>query len=214
MIARLALVLLLFGLFGDTGAEHGRTGNALYEQERYSAAEGAYRDGLAALEDTTGTAYAALQNNLGLALHRQEQFGEARTAFRRAARAAPAPEARHRSRFNAGTAAAAQGRLREALADYKQVLLADPTHDAARYNYEVLKRRLAQRRAGGRDAPDVEPSDYARRLKERAEALVSERRYQEAAALMQKGLQNDSTVAAYREFIGRLDDVSQIAQTP
>jgi len=214
MVARLALVLLLFGLFGDTGAEHGRTGNALYEQERYSAAEGAYRDGLAALEDTTGTVYAALQNNLGAALHRQEQFGEARTAFRRGARAAPAPEARHRARFNAGTAAAAQGRLREALADYKQVLLSDPTHEAARYNYEVLKRRLAQRRAGGRDAPDVEPSDYARRLKKKAEALVSERRYEEAAALMQEGLQNDSTVAAYREFIGRLDDVSQIAQTP
>jgi len=214
MIARFALVLLLFGLFGDTGAEHGRTGNALYEQERYSAAEGAYRDGLAALEDTTGTVYATLQNNLGLALHRQEQFEEARTAFRRAARAASSPDAQNRSRFNAGTAAAAQGRLREALSDYKQVLLSDPTHEAARYNYEVLKRRRAQRRSGGADPPDVEPSDYARRLKKKAEALMSERRYEEATALMQEGLQKDSTVAAYREFIGRLDDVSQIAQTP
>jgi len=214
VIARLALVLLLFGLFGDTGAEHGRTGNALYEQERYSAAEGAYRDGLAALDDTTGAVYAALQNNLGAALHRQEQFGEARTAFRRAARAAPTARERTRARFNAGTAAAAQGRLREALADYKQVLLSAPTHEAARYNYEVLKRRLAERRSGGADSPDVEPSDYARRLKEKAEALVSERRYEAAAALMREGLRKDSTVAAYRAFLGRLDDVSQIAQTP
>jgi hypothetical protein len=31
---------------------------------------------------------------------------------------------------------------------------------------------------------------------------------------MQKGLRRDSTVAAYRDFIGRLEDVAQIAQTP
>lgn len=214
MIGRLALVLLLFGLLGDTGAEHGRTGNALYEQGRYTAAETAYRDGLAVLADTTGAVYAALQNNLGAALHQQDQFAEARAAFRRAVRAAPTPEARRRARFNAGTAAAGQGRLREALAAYRQVLLEDPAHEEARYNYEYLKRRLSEQRGGGQPPPDVEPSAYARRLKEKAEALVAQNRYEAAAELMRKGLRTDSTVAAYREFIGRLNDVAQIARTP
>ncbi|MEF8796339.1 MAG: tetratricopeptide repeat protein [Salinivenus sp.] len=214
MTGRLALVLLLFGLLGDEAAEHGRSGNALYEQEQYTAAEAAYRDGLAALDDTTGAVYAALQNNLGAALHRQDQFAEARAAFRRAARAAPTPEARRRARFNAGTAAAGQGELRAALADYRQVLLDDPTHAEARYNYEYLKRRRAERRSGSRDAPDIEPSPYARRLKKKAEALVRKTQYEAAAELMRKGLRKDSTVAAYRTFMGRLDDVTQIAQTP
>ncbi len=214
MIGRLALVLLLFGLLGDEAAEHGRSGNALYEQEQYSAAEGAYRDGLAALEDTTGAVYAALQNNLGAALHQQDRFADARAAFRRAARAAPTPEARRRARFNAGTAAAGLGELRAALADYRQVLLDDPTHAEARYNYEYLKRRLAERQPGGQDAPDIEPSPYARRLKKQAEALVRKTQYEAAAELMRKGLRTDSTVAAYRTFMGRLDDVAQIAQTP
>ena len=214
MIGRLALVPLLFGLLGDPGAGHGRTGNAHYEQGRYTAAEAAYRDGLAALDDTTGAVYAALQNNLGAALHRQDQFAEARAAFRRAGRAAPTPEARRRARFNAGTAAAGRGQLREALADYRKVLLEDPTHEAARYNYEYLKRRLAERGGGGRPPPDVEPSAYARRLKEKAEALVARNRYEAALELMRKGLRTDSTVAAYREFTGRLDDIAQIAQTP
>lgn len=214
MLGRVALVLLLFGLLGDTGADHGRSGNALYEQGQYTEAESAYRDGLAVHDDTTGTVYAALQNNLGAALHRQKRFGEARTAFRRAVRAAASDEARVRALFNAGTAAAGLGRLQDALDDYKQALLLDPTHEQARYNYEQIKRQLAERRSGGRPPPDVEPSPYARRLKNKAETLVANEQYAEAAELMTNGLEKDSTVAAYRDFMGRLDDITQIAESP
>lgn len=214
MSVRFALVLLLFGLFGDAGAEHGRTGNALYEQGRYAEAEAAYRDGLAALDDTTGAVYAALQNNLGAALHRQKRFAAARAAFQRAVRTAPTTEDRVRALFNAGTAAAGTGRLRTALTDYKEALLLDPTHHPARYNYEYLKRQLAERRSGSRPPPDIEPSAYARRLKQKADMLVAREQYTEAAELMSDGLERDSTVAAYRDFIGRLEDVAQIAQGP
>jgi tetratricopeptide (TPR) repeat protein len=213
MPARFALVFLLFGLFGDTAADHGRTGNGLYEQGQYAAAATAYRDGLALIDDTTGAVYAALQNNLGAALHRQEQFGEARTAFRRAARAAPTLDERVRARFNAATAAAGMGNLTTALRDYREVLLMDPTHSPARYNYEYLKRKLSSRRPS-KPPPDVEPSSYARRLKQKAEALVAREQYSVALDSMQEGLQRDSTVAAYRDFIGRLSDIKQIAQTP
>ena len=213
MAARLSLVLLLFGLFGDTGAEHGRTGNALYEQGQYAAAEDAYRDGLAAHEDTTDAVYAALQNNLGATLHRQQRFAAARSAFQRAVRAAGSEEERIRSLFNAATAAAGAGQLRAALAEYRQVLLMDPTHDPARYNYEYLKRQLAQQESGG-TAPDVEPSPYARRVKKQAESLVRQRQYGAAAQVLQNALSEDSTVAAYGPFIRRLEDVAQISQTP
>ena len=213
MFARFALLLLLLGLFGDTGAEHGRSGNTLYEQGQYAAAATAYRDGLAALDDTTGAVYAALQNNLGAALHRQKQFSAARSAFKRAARTAPALDERVRARFNAATAAAGLGSLRAALRDYRQVLLMDPTHTPARYNYEFLKRKLAR---GSRSPaqPDVEPSPYARRLKKKAESLVARRQYGAAVDSMQRGLRRDSTVAAYQDFIARLTDVAEITQTP
>ena len=94
MMARTALILLLFGLLGDTGSEKGRDGNALFKQKQYAAAAAAYRDGLNALSDTTGVVYARLQNNLGLALHRRGRLDSARTAFRRARRAAPSAAAR------------------------------------------------------------------------------------------------------------------------
>lgn len=214
MLARCALILLLFGLFGDTAADHGRTGNALYKQGQYAEAEAAYRDGLAAIDDTTGTVYATLQNNLGAALHRQKQYAAARAAFQRAVRAASTDEVRVRAFFNAGTAAAGTGRLQSALEDYRQALLLDPTHEQARYNYEYIKRQMAERQGGTQPPPDVEPSAYARRLKKRAETLVAQERYRKAADLMTEGLKEDSTVAAYRDFIGRLDDIAQIAQSP
>lgn len=213
MWSRLLLILLLFGLLGDTAAERGRDGNALFAQERYAEAEAAYRDGLAALSDTTGAVYAALQNNLGAALLRQRKHGAARTAFDRARRAAPTEAERVRALFNAGTAAAGQGALDTALRRFRRVLLLDPSHNAARYNYEYLKRR-EQEEGESSDTPDVEPSPYARRLKERAEAMVAERRYEDAAALMRNGLKQDSTVQAYRDFMARLDDVAQISARP
>jgi Tfp pilus assembly protein PilF len=213
MLARLSLVLLLFGLFGDDGAERGRAGNTLYEQGQYAAAETEYRDGLSVHEDTTDAVYAALQNNLGATLHRQQRFSEARSAFQRAVRTAPTEDDRVRALFNAGTAAAGMGKLETALAEYRQVLLMDPTHEEARYNYEYLKRQLAQQRSG-EQPPDVEPSPYARRVKKQAESLVLQKQYGVAAQVMKNALREDSTVAAYRGFIGRLDDVVQIDQRP
>jgi len=212
MAPRLLLILLLFGLLGDAGAERGREGNALYEQGRYAAAESAYRDGLAVLNDTTGGVYAALQNNLGATLLRQKELGEARTAFQRARQAAETDSAYVRARFNEGTAAASQDDISAALSHYRAVLLRDPTHAAARHNYEYLKRQQA--RSGGGSSSEIEPSDYARRLKKKAEALVARQQYEEAGRLMDDGLRQDSTVRAYRDFMTRLDDVAQLSPQP
>lgn len=213
-MTRFALILLAFGLLGDKGAENGRTGNAFYEQEQYGKAASAYRDGLAALDDTTGAVYVSLKNNLGAALHRQERFAEARAAFREASEEAEARAARVRALYNSGTAAAGLGSLSAALRDYKDVLLLDPTHLQARYNYEYLKRQLAKRQPRSRPRPDIEPSTYARRVKKKAEVLVAEGKYVSASKVMHKGLQKDSTVAGYQEFMGRLDEVVQITQSP
>lgn len=213
MGTRLLLVVLLFGLWGDVGAERGRRGNALYEQGRYAEAEAAYRDALSARADTTGAVYAALQNNLGAALLQQQAFADAQAAFARARRAATTTAARVRARFNQGTAAAGRGDTEAALSHYREVLLQAPTHAAARHNYEYLKRQRA-REGGGASSPDVEPSPYARRVKEKAEALVAQQQYADATQLMEEGLRRDSTVRAYRDFMTRLDDITQISQAP
>jgi len=211
MTARAALILLFFGLLGDTGPEQGRKGNAHFAEERYAAAATAYRAGLDALADTTGAVYEGLQNNLGLALHRQGRLDAARTAFGRARRAATTGAGRVRTLFNAAAVAADMGDREVALHHYRQVLLLDPDHEAARFNYEYLKRRR-QSQAGG-EPSNIEPSSFAQRLKERAETLVARSQYTTAAALMNDGLRKDSTLRAYRDFTKRIEEIAQIARS-
>lgn len=211
MVARAALLLLLFGLLGDRGAEKGRDGNALFERGRYVAAADTYRAGLDAMADTTGAVYVGLQNNLGLALLRQERPGAARAAFRKARRAATTEAERVRVLFNAATAAAEMRDREAALRQYRRVLLLDPTHEAARFNYEYLKRRDGERSGG--TSPDIEPSPFARKLKKKADALVARTQYTTAAALLRDGMRRDSTVRAYRDVIARLEEIVQIARS-
>ncbi len=211
MLPRVALILFLFGLFGDRGPEKGREGNALFTQEQYAAAADAYRAGLSALSDTTGAVYAGLQNNLGLALHRQDRLDAARAAFRRAHRAASTDAERVRVLFNAANVAAEMGDRADALQNYKRVLLLNPGHEAARFNYEYLKRQGDDGSAS--KPPNVEPSPFARRLKKKAEALVDRTQYTTAAALMKDGMQKDSTVKAYRSFTKRVEEIARIARS-
>jgi len=211
MLPRAAFILLLFGLLGDSGAGQGRDGNDLFDQGRYVAAAETYRAGLDALADTTGPVYAGLQNNLGLALHRQERLEAARAALRKARRAATTDEERVRVLFNAATVAAEMNDRTDALDHYRTVLLLDPTHEAARFNYEYLKRQAGG--GAGSDPPTLEPSPFAQTLKERADALVARTQYTTAAALLRDGMQKDSTVRAYRNFVTRIEEIAQIARS-
>ena len=67
----LTLLLLLPQAVPVTGGgkTQGRRGNALYNQQQYEEASGAYATGLTAYqEDQVDAAYYGLQNNLGAAL--------------------------------------------------------------------------------------------------------------------------------------------------
>ena len=208
-----AFVLALLLASGDAAEEAGREGNASYARGDFAAAATAYRVGLDAEADSLSPTSTALQHNLGLALHRQADYPAARAAFARAADRAGTDAARVRALYNAGVSAAAAGTLDAALGFFRRTLLLDPAHADARFNYEVVARRLAERQpTQPQQAPpeDVAPSAYARRLKARAEAMAAQRRYASARALLRQGLQRDSTVAAFRDFMQRLDDIVSI----
>lgn len=206
----LALLSLLLVIAADDGADDGQRGNTLFEAGDYAAAEAAYRRGLSSVADTTSATYAALTHNLGAALHRQDKYEAARRAFLRAARAAPTNTERARALYNAGTAAAGMGNTQVALHDFRQTLQLQPDHEDARFNYEYLKRRQNPQGSQQQSGPDIEPSAYAQTLKRRADALVAEKRYRAAHRVLTKGLRQDSTVAAYRDFMTRVQNVATI----
>ena len=216
MFLWLLLVLAVFGPPDDGAADDGRRGNALYQRGAYAEAVRAYRAGLRQVQDTTGRVYVRLQNNLGAALYRQRNFDGAQRAFLKAARTATEPVEQSRSFYNAGNAAVGHAQPALALQYYRRALRADASNEAARFNYEVLKRNLDRRQPQQRqrrEPPDIDPSPYAQRVKERADSLVNVQRYAAAHWLLQAAQSRDSTVAAYQDVITRLNDVATIDRT-
>lgn len=215
MLRLLLLLAALWALFAPDGASDGRRGNELYRQGRFQEAAAAYQAGLQALpDDAPATLRTGLWNNLGLARYQQQDYAGAQDAFEQARAAAPSDAAYARASYNAGNTAAAQGNAEDALTFFRETLLADPSHEDARFNYEFVQRRMNQQPPPPDNAPsppdDIQPSDYAKRLKQQAETLVQQSEYARAAQIMTEGLQRDSTVAAYRDFITRVHEVAHI----
>jgi tetratricopeptide (TPR) repeat protein len=202
--ARLALT-------APAGSAEGRRGNAAYAREDFAAAADHYR---AALDRAASGAAvrSALLNNLGAALLAQDQTAAARESFEEALAAALTARDRARAAYNAGNAAAALGDAPAALALYRAALLAQPDFPEARHNYEVIA-RLAAEAPPPAGAPP-EPSAFAREVRAEAEALVARRAYAEALATMEAGLREDPTVAAFQDFIDRLEAVVSIDRAP
>ena len=107
-----------------------------------------------------------------------------------------------------------QGKMEVALADFKAAVKADAANIDARYNYEMLKRKLDEKKKedekkNPKNKPP-EPSAYAKKLKAQADALVAQFRFGEANTLMTEGAKKDRTVMHYQDFMTRLQDVTTI----
>ncbi len=141
---------------GD-GTKQGRQGNVLYDQQQYQGASDAYATGLAAYQDVSiDEAYYGLQNNLGAALHKQEDFERAQAAFAKALETASTEADFARASYNAGNNAFSSEQAEAALEHYKKALLANPSNLDAKFNYEFVKRKLEeeqqqQQQQGGDD---------------------------------------------------------------
>ena len=140
----IASFLLAAQVIPGTGvSRQGRNGNDHYNDDRFEEAADAFAGGIESYEDgrAPDRNYFGLQNNLGAALYRQEQFDAADAAFARAAEHAPSDPDFARASYNAGNASFQRQDLESALAHYRNALLADPANEDARYNYEFVRRQ-------------------------------------------------------------------------
>ena len=196
----------------QTGVREGREGARLLDTRADSvagdpeAAEAAFISGLA-LDGVPRGVQSKLWHGVGLARAHARRFAEADSAFAEALVRADAPARRARYALDAGTAALLGGDPARAVDLLRRSLVLDPDRPETRRAYEIARRALA-------DDPEApEPSDFARRLKAQADSLVGARQYRAALDVMEGGLAQDSTVATYADFIGRLGGVVQIEET-
>jgi len=141
----LSLILALALLGPGDGDEKGRRGNAMYRAEQYVDAANLYREALLDVQsDGPGSTHSGLLNNLGASLFKQGDYEQAISAFTGAARMASKTGDGVRATYNAGNAAAMQEELETALDMYTRALLADPSNEDAKFNYEFVKRKLKE----------------------------------------------------------------------
>ncbi len=208
------LALLLALTACDDPAFTARKGNVWFDQAAYVQARDAYLDALARADTLPSRLRTAALNNTGLSYLAEGNGSEALAALDVAARAAPTAALGNETHYNGGMAAYSIGQREAALERFRQALLLRENDDDARYNWEVVRRQMQKEQNESGGSPPPQPSDYARALKERAERLAAERRYREAHMLMQQGLEQDETVAAFGDFINRLATVADINTLP
>lgn len=118
------------------------------------------------------------------------------------------PEMRSLAYQQMGVINKQRNKLKEALSDFKSSLKSNPKNEDARFNYELVKKMLDnQEDQEQKKDDDIEPSEFAKQLKAQADRLVKQHHFNKAMSIMQKGLQEDETVAAYKSFISKLNDV-------
>ncbi|MFM8741811.1 MAG: hypothetical protein ACKODM_00600 [Cytophagales bacterium] len=166
------------------------------------------------LIDSLGVTEDEVRANLAAAYYQLKDTANALNTYSQIAQSS---NARIRSVANQqlGVMADTNGKLEESLNYFRQALKAAPENQEARYNYEVVKKKLAEQKKkdnknDSKKDKDIEPSEFAKQLKAKADQLVSQRKYQEAHQLMVDGLAKDKTVAHYNEFINRTKIVADI----
>lgn len=101
---------------------------------------------------------------------------------------------------------------------FKAALKAFPGNEEARYNYELISKLLnnqenkEEQDKNDRNQNNSEPSEFAKKLKAKAEALSGSYKYQEAYELMVDGVKKDKSVLYYKDFIDRIKVIADLSK--
>ena len=155
-------IVLLASILGFADdKDKGRKGNKQYHEKNYELAAGLFREGLVETDDSSDPEVrTGLANNLGCALNRLESYDEAAAAFAQSIQLASNDMERSRGAYNAGNNAFQAQDPEKSLDYFRQALMADPTSENARFNYEFVRRMMEQQQeSGGEGDPKENPQD-------------------------------------------------------
>lgn len=189
-------------------------GNQFFTAGKFDDANNAYRD--AQLDNPTSP---IIDYNIANTLYEKKNYEEAIKLYDKLTKNTDDPVLQKQAYFNVGNTLYRLQKLPESILAYKEALKIDPNDEDAKYNLEYVRAKLkqnadkqdkGQEQQQNQQQKKIEPSEYAKKLKAQAEALVARREYAVAYELMMQGLQKDETVAAFQDFIDRIKDVVTI----
>ncbi|MBN1115885.1 MAG: tetratricopeptide repeat protein [Bacteroidales bacterium] len=208
----LALILVVtMGVisFAQSPGKSVRQGNVYYKTDKYTEAEIKYREAIDNNPQMSQANY-----NLGNAKYRQDNYESAVLDYQNAISSTKDPNRLSKYYYNLGNAFYNQQKLKESVEAYKNALRNNPDNENARHNLflaeQMLKQQQQQQQQQNQDSKPQEPSEFAKKLKKQAQELVNQRRYSEAYNLMVEGEKKDPTVAYFKDFTNKINEVDQI----
>jgi len=202
------LFLLILG-FGNPEA---RKGNESFKKGDYEAAKDWYYQ---ALEKDPENAQVLF--NLGNTLFELGEIEESIKVLMQAQSLGEDSEIKSKADYNIGTILSKTEQWKPAVKHLRSALEKNPSDTDAQFNYELALRKVQEEESEQQQndqnqdqEPPPNPSAYAMAVKEQADALVEQSRYQEAQTLMQEALEVDETVRYYESFMNRIGAVNEI----
>ena len=210
---KVLLLFILLNIISDDITKISRV-NTLKRAGENALKNGDYETAISSfrlLTDSLGMTEDPIYLNMANAYFHQNDTTNAQQFYSKVM-SSPNPKLRSLAYQQMGIIHKQKNKMNEAITAFKTALKANPGNEDARYNYELLKKILDEQEQQQDNDQDVEPSEYAKRLKEQADKLAKQFLFEQALSLMQKGLQEDETVAAYNGFITKLNEVVESKQ--
>ena len=206
-----ALILSLSTAYSQENLEIYR-GNSSYADGKFDEAKVHYDKALSNNPSSYKGNY-----NLGNANYKQENFEDAVSIYEQAIASSNNDSEKSDAFHNLGNTYLQSGKYEESIKAYKNALRINPQADDSRYNLAFAKKMMREKEKEDQQnknqkPEDIEPSEFAKQLKERCDRLVEVFQFREAYSLMQNGLKKDKTVAHYQDYIKRLGDVVGIKE--
>ena len=140
LLVTLIVALVVTHAFAESAGGSVRSGNALYQEDKYEEALEKYQ---AAQVESPGDE--RIMFNLGNAQYRLDNHEKALSEFLKAAQSDD-DEIRAQSHYNAGNALYRAGRLEDAVEQYLDALEIDPDDEDAKYNLEFVRNEIRRRK--------------------------------------------------------------------
>ena len=193
--------------------DHLKSGNQLAEKQQYDQALVEYQTAIKNDPSNPNLWY-----NIGNVNFHKKQFADARSAYFKALEYTDSLNLA-KTNYNIGNTFMYESKLDTAISYYKKALELKPDDEDAKYNLELArailkekskKEKKNQKQQNKQDQKKQEPSEFAKKLLEKAKKLVEDFKFVEAFGLLQRGLKTDPTVAAFSDFIKKLENVTKV----
>ena len=156
-----SLLFLSVAIFAQEKDRNLPKANEAFDAKKYDEAEANYR-----ISESNNPTKATASYNLGNAIYKQNQIGEAKFSYQKALKNATLRPEKHQAFYNLGNVFMKEKNYAAAVEAYKNALRNNPEDEQSRYNYVLAKKMLKENPPKKNDKKDKKEDKKDEKKKE------------------------------------------------